>query len=50
MDLPPDDPKVRRPDISRALKALDWQPRVSPEEGLRRTLIYFEREVGGTSD
>ncbi len=50
MDLPPDDPKVRRPDISRALKALDWQPQVSPEEGLRRTLIYFEREVGGTSD
>ena len=50
MDLPPDDPKMRRPDISRAFKSLDWQPQVSPEEGLRRTLIYFEREVGGTSD
>jgi len=42
MPLPPDDPKVRRPDISLAQKVLDgWEPRVSIEEGLRRTRDYF---------
>ena len=42
MPLPPDDPKVRRPDISLAQKVLDgWGPRVSIEEGLRRTRDYF---------
>ena len=47
-DLPPDDPKVRRPDISLARKILDWNPKVSPDEGLARTLPYFRREVAGT--
>jgi dTDP-glucose 4,6-dehydratase len=42
MPLPPDDPKVRRPDISLAQKVLDgWEPRVSIEDGLRRTRDYF---------
>jgi dTDP-glucose 4,6-dehydratase len=42
LPLPPDDPKVRRPDISLAQKVLDgWEPRVSIEEGLRRTRDYF---------
>jgi dTDP-glucose 4,6-dehydratase len=42
MPLPPDDPKVRRPDIALAKKVLDgWEPRVSIEDGLRRTRDYF---------
>jgi dTDP-glucose 4,6-dehydratase len=36
--LPIDDPKVRRPDITRAREILDWEPRIGLEEGLRRTL------------
>jgi nucleoside-diphosphate-sugar epimerase len=42
MPLPPDDPKVRRPDITLAQKVLDgWEPRVSIEDGLRRARDYF---------
>jgi dTDP-glucose 4,6-dehydratase len=42
MPLPPDDPKVRRPDISLAQEYLDgWEPRVSIEDGLSRTRDYF---------
>jgi dTDP-glucose 4,6-dehydratase len=41
--LPPDDPKVRRPDITLARTMLDWEPRVSIEEGLRRTHAWFEK-------
>ncbi len=39
--LPEDDPKRRCPDISRARKILDWKPRVSIEQGLRRTIDWF---------
>jgi dTDP-glucose 4,6-dehydratase len=39
--LPVDDPKCRRPDISRARDLLSWEPRVSLEEGLDRTIHYF---------
>jgi len=39
--LPQDDPKQRRPDISRARRILNWQPRVPLEEGLERTVKYF---------
>jgi dTDP-glucose 4,6-dehydratase len=39
--LPEDDPKVRRPDITRAQALLGWRPAVSLEEGLRRTIAYF---------
>ena len=50
IDLPVDDPKVRRPDTTRAEQLLDWRPQVSSEEGLRRTVEWFagqlaEREV-----
>ncbi len=38
---PEDDPKQRRPDISRARKLLDWSPEVGLGEGLRRTIDYF---------
>ncbi len=40
---PVDDPRVRRPDISRAARLLGWTPRVSIEEGIRRTIEYFSR-------
>jgi UDP-glucuronate decarboxylase len=38
---PVDDPARRRPDISLARSALDWEPRVSLGDGLRRTIAYF---------
>jgi len=40
-DLPVDDPKQRRPDISRAEKLVDWRPEVGLDDGLGRTLEYF---------
>jgi len=43
--LPVDDPKQRRPDISRARTLLGWQPEVALEDGLSRTLEYFRRVV-----
>ena len=39
--LPQDDPKQRKPDISKAKAILGWEPRVPLEEGLRRTVEYF---------
>jgi dTDP-glucose 4,6-dehydratase len=45
--LPPDDPKVRRPDISLARRELGWEPEVGPDAGLRLTLPYFEQAVKG---
>ncbi|EWY36015.1 NAD-dependent dehydratase [Skermanella stibiiresistens SB22] len=41
--LPTDDPKQRRPDIGQARTLLDWQPAIELEEGLTRTISYFER-------
>ena len=43
--LPTDDPKVRRPDIGRARSLLNWEPRVTLEEGLARTIEYFRNEL-----
>jgi dTDP-glucose 4,6-dehydratase len=43
--LPADDPKQRRPDISKAKTMLNWEPRVPRSEGLRRTLEYFKNKV-----
>jgi dTDP-glucose 4,6-dehydratase len=49
--LPPDDPKVRRPDISLAQRVLDgWAPRVKVEEGLARTHAYFQSELARLSN
>lgn len=41
-DLPEDDPKARKPDISHAKKILGWEPKVSTEEGLKKTIEYFK--------
>jgi dTDP-glucose 4,6-dehydratase len=43
--LPEDDPKVRRPDITRARTLLGWEPKVPLEEGLVKTLDYFKTKV-----
>ncbi len=43
--LPEDDPKQRCPDITRARQVLDWQPRISAEEGLSRTLRWFSERA-----
>lgn len=43
--LPEDDPVRRCPDISRAKQVLSWEPRVSLEEGLKRTIDWFKREL-----
>jgi UDP-glucuronate decarboxylase len=43
--LPSDDPRQRRPDISLAKQALDWEPKVSLEEGLVKTIDYFKRTI-----
>jgi nucleoside-diphosphate-sugar epimerase len=39
--LPPDDPKQRQPDISKAKKFLSWEPKVSLDEGLQKTIEYY---------
>jgi dTDP-glucose 4,6-dehydratase len=44
--LPVDDPKIRQPDITRARKLLGWEPRVTLDEGLPRTLAYFRKKLG----
>ncbi len=43
--LPVDDPKVRRPDITRARTLLGWEPKVGLEEGLVKTIDYFRTKV-----
>lgn len=42
MELPQDDPKQRRPDISLAKKELNWSPKIKLDEGLRKTIAYFD--------
>ncbi len=49
LPLPEDDPKVRRPDIGVARAVLGWEPRFPLEEGLRRTIPYFEKLVEAES-
>jgi dTDP-glucose 4,6-dehydratase len=44
-DLPEDDPKVRKPDISRARAMLGWEPRIELREGVTRTVTYFREAL-----
>lgn len=44
-DLPQDDPKIRKPDISKAKSVLGWEPQVTRSEGLKITLEYFKNVV-----
>jgi dTDP-glucose 4,6-dehydratase/UDP-glucuronate decarboxylase len=41
-DLPEDDPKSRKPDISHAKEILGWEPKITVEEGLKKTIEYFK--------
>jgi dTDP-glucose 4,6-dehydratase len=44
-ELPEDDPKVRQPDISKAIKVLGWEPKVSRSEGLQITVDFFKKVI-----
>jgi dTDP-glucose 4,6-dehydratase len=44
--LPEDDPKIRRPDITKARALLKWEPEVPLEEGIGRTIEYFRSVLG----
>ena len=41
-DLPQDDPLQRKPDITLAREALNWEPRIALEEGLDKTIDFFQ--------
>jgi UDP-glucuronate decarboxylase len=43
--LPQDDPKQRKPDITKAKKILKWEPKVALPEGLTDTIAYFRTKV-----
>lgn len=44
--LPQNDPKMRKPDISKAKKILSWQPKVSIEDGILKTVKWFKGHIG----
>ncbi len=43
--LPVDDPRVRKPDITRARTILGWEPQVAVEDGLKQTIEYFRAKL-----
>ena len=43
--LPQDDPKERKPDVSKAKRILDWEPKVTLDEGLKKTIVYFKELI-----
>ena len=43
--LPQDDPKVRRPDLAKAKRILNWQPKISLETGLKSTIAYYKKLI-----
>jgi len=48
--LPEDDPKLRKPDISLAKELLGWEPKVSLDEGLKRTIEYFKTKIKSSNE
>ena len=46
LPLPTDDPRQRCPDIGKARRLLDWEPRIAVDEGLERTIGYFREKTG----
>lgn len=44
-ELPPQDPQVRRPDISKARSELNWEPKVSLRDGLSESIMYFKQQL-----
>jgi UDP-glucuronate decarboxylase len=47
LPLPPDDPQQRQPDISLAMNRLGWTPKVTLDDGLEKTIAYFDRLLSG---
>jgi UDP-glucuronate decarboxylase len=47
LPLPQDDPRQRKPDITRAKESLGWSPTVSLDDGLKETIRYFRQAVRG---
>lgn len=47
--LPQDDPKQRQPDITRARTILGWEPKVKLEDGIAKTIAYFQGRIDGAS-
>ena len=45
LPLPQDDPKQRQPDITLARNTLGWEPKIPLEEGLKKTIAYFEQHL-----
>ena len=45
--LPQDDPRQRKPDITLAKKVLGWEPKIPLEEGLKKTIDYFDKLLKG---
>ncbi|HLL61247.1 MAG TPA: UDP-glucuronic acid decarboxylase family protein [Candidatus Nitrosocosmicus sp.] len=45
LPLPEDDPKLRCPDITKARELLGWEPKISPDEGLQRTIEWFRKSI-----
>lgn len=48
-DLPSDDPKQRKPDITKARAVLSWKPHIELREGLIETIAYFQKEISAKS-
>ena len=48
VSLPEDDPKTRQPNITLAKNLLDWEPKVSLDEGLETTIKYFTEQLGSS--
>ena len=44
-DLPQDDPRVRKPDITLAKEKLGWEPKIQLEEGLKKTIEFFKTQL-----